>query len=114
NKYPVMIDLAVTPNEQGNSPADPEVPNATLVYKDEVTIEPAITDDEVVVHFPASFIDQEIALEVTGPDGATAGKKKLVLKKPTITLKCKGGPGTYTIKINGKHNAIAEGTAVKK
>lgn len=113
NKYPVMIDLAVTPNSTGTSLPDPEIPKATTVYQEEVTVSPEFTD-AITISFPAAMKDQEISVVCTSSDGTVCASKKFTLKKIVMEFGCKGDPGTYTVKISGKHNLILETQVLKQ
>jgi hypothetical protein len=105
NKYPVMIDLAVTQNTTGTSPADPEIPVDAFVQKEEVSIDSVVTD-ELKIHFSPSFVGQEVEVVATDAAGDKVFKKKFIIRRAEMSFRFKEAPGTYTVKISGKHNLI--------
>ncbi len=105
NKYPVMIDLAVTPNTTGTSPADPEIAGIPVVVNEEAAVTNPV-DDELVLHFPASTIGQDILVEAVDKDNKTQWSKTMVVKDGETRIKCKLSPGTYQLKITSHHSII--------
>lgn len=113
NKYPVMVDLLVTSNTSGNSPVDPEQPVPYSLSKEEVSVD-SLIQDELVVHFPASFQAQEVTIIVTDSKGEEVLNKKFTIKRTESSFRIRQEPGIYTVTIRGKHNLILQTKAEKK
>ena len=113
NKYPVMVDLEVTGNEKGISPADPEVPFARVVEKDTIIIK-GFNDGYLNIEFPESLVGQEIKIECVDKIGEVRKTKRMKLKETAVRLKCYELIGDqYRVIISGKHNVIQEQEVTK-
>ncbi len=108
NKYPVMIDLEVTPNTTGNSPEEPVIAGAPVLTKEAVTI--AYADKQLLLHFPDALKGQEMTVACMDAKGTSQLNKKLTVTNNDMTLKCKLAAGAYTVTIKGRHNLVGEGS----
>ena len=112
NKYPVMVDLEVTSNTTGVSPADPEIPNTRVVEQDETIIkgfDHQPNGRHLNIEFPEALLGQEINIEVTDNQGSTQLEKKMILKETSVHIKCASlTDPEYHVKVSGRHNLIAE------
>ena len=113
NKYPVMVSLEVTSNEQGKSVADPEIAGGKDLVIAPVTISKDV-DKEIAINFPSELLGQEIKIKVTDAQGGEQMEKKVKVKATTMLVNCKLKTGIYTVKITGHHNVIAEAQINKK
>ena len=112
NKYPVMVTLEVTRNPDGKSPANPEIAGAKDLQPEPVHITTGSADN-LDITFPADVIGQEVTIEVRDAAHETVFKKTRSIKKSTVSLHCKLQPGSYTVKVTGHHNIIAEQEVTK-
>ncbi len=113
NKYPVMIDLAVTKNTSATRPANPEIAGVPALLKEEVkwTLHPTTNESHgntLELNFPESFAGQEVTIEFMDSSGASILAKKKKIKDQPVYPDCPKEKGTYTVKIMGKHNLIQE------
>ena len=106
-----MVDLEVTSNTNGKSAPDPEVAGKDLP-KEQLSID-NVADGAIVMHFPADMDGQEVTVKVTDKDGNKLLKKTIAVKAGKMQVKCKLKPGSYTVKITGHHNIVAETTVTK-
>lgn len=112
NKYPVMLDLEVTPNTSGISPKDPEV-GAPVAAQETITIDgPA--NDEITAHFPAGFNDQAMTVAYIDATGKEVNKKSFNVKKQEMRFPFSEPVGTYTVRFCTVHSVAAEIKVVKK
>jgi len=107
NKYPVMIQLAVTSNTTGKSPKDPEIGGVAVAIKVEAKVDNPVKD-ELVLHFPDAMKGQELTITCTDKNGTEQMKKQLTVRHNDEKMKCKLAPGTYTLRINSKHSTMQE------
>lgn len=105
NKYPVMVDLLVTPNTTGTSLPDPEITGAPTVVTEQVSITNPIAD-KLIINFPTAMEGQEITIACIDATGTTVLTKTVTVKDDEAQIKCKLPAGEYTIKVTGKHNLI--------
>ncbi len=104
NKYPVMLDMEVSPNINGVSPPDPEIAGKPVANKESVFVDP-VSDGILSVHLPADVIGQQITISFL-KDGDTKLKKTLLIKDRNVQIKCKLSPGAYFLQITGHHNVM--------
>jgi hypothetical protein len=113
NKYPVMVDLEVTSNTNGVSPADPDIARVKAITKEEVSITNPV-GEQLIMHFPEDMKDQEITIECIDQNGKVQMKKTTTVNVPETQVRCKLTPGAYSVRITGHHNIILETKITKE
>src|SRR5581483_3228933 len=100
NKYPVMVDLEVTSNTTGTSPADPEIAGVNVFAKEDVSVVNPV-GDQLIIRFPESLVGQEVTIECFDKNGDSKMNKTKTVKDREMQVGCKLGSGEYTLKITG-------------
>lgn len=113
NKYPVMVDLEVTSNTNGTSPADPEIFGAKAFAKEDISVDNPVGDN-LILHFPANMNGQAITIECLDKEGNSQMNKAKTINNTEMQLRCKLSPGVYTLKITGHHNVMLETKITKQ
>jgi hypothetical protein len=103
NKYPVMVDLAVTPNTSGSSLPDPEITPSAVASV-------SMTGESIRVVNPANgtirllvsdrLIGQSLQVELTDISGRMLMERTIVASSTTTTVENTLAPGTYIIRVN--------------
>ena len=102
NKYPVMVDLAVSPNTTGVSPPDPERPTTSIVgeslpKKSVSVVNPVHAD--IILHVSDNLIGHEIFVKCADALGRILIDKTILVDNGSVTIPCKFIPGVYYINI---------------
>ncbi len=102
NKYPVMVDLLVTPNTTGISLVDPEITSSAVINqtseKDLVTItNPA--DAQIILHFTNTLFGHIVSFECIDLLGRSQIHETVTVNNELMQLPCNLKPGIYFVKI---------------
>ncbi|HXS35255.1 MAG TPA: hypothetical protein VN721_01030 [Flavipsychrobacter sp.] len=116
NKYPVMVDLAVTSNTTGVSPTDPELPTAVArleLSKEHITIVNPILS-RLTMHIPEALIGKPVTTECYDSYGRLLMQKNIVLNSSVMQLQNNWQPGVYYIRIYNKDGILCHTSIVKE
>ena len=113
NKYPVMLELEVTSNTNGASPADPDIAGINTFANDVVSVTNPV-GEQLNIHFPDDMNGQEITIECIDQEGSVQMKKAATVKGQEMQVRCKLNPGAYTVRITGHHNIMLDTKITKE
>ncbi len=102
-----MVDLEVTSNTSGTSPADPEIAGGKVFAKEDITVENPV-GEELVIHFPVNMNGQGVTIECVDKDGDSKMNKTKTINGAEMHIRCKLSTGEYTLKIIGHHNVMTD------
>jgi hypothetical protein len=107
NKYPVMADLVVDTKRTVTGGTRTERYSAKVFYKEEISFSEPI-DNNLKIHFPPDMLGQDFKLTCADAGGVESYKKKFKVTDLDFETNLNLAPGTYTLKLVGHHNLIAE------
>ncbi len=117
NKYPVMVDLAVTQNTTGTSPSDPEITPTGIAgevfVQEQVSLVNPITSN-ISMYFSPGLIGQNVTVECFDMLGRSVLKQPVNIGQRSIDIPCSLNKGVYTLRIYSKHSVLCMTTVVKK
>lgn len=108
NKYPVMLELEVTQNATGMSPANPEIAGAKIFVKNEVSVTAPVKGKKLVLHFPGDRKGQDMKIECFDKDNVSQFTKTKTVKDTDMQIDFKVKPGEYTLRISTHHSIVFE------
>jgi hypothetical protein len=111
NKYPVMVDLLVTPNTTGTSLPDPEMVPSSVVNlsltNDQVTIaNPAY--GPIAMYFSNSVVGQTVSFECVDMLGRLQMHQTITVDNETMHLQCNLTPGIYYVRITDSNRVLCQ------
>jgi len=116
NKYPIMVDLALTSNTTGVSPADPELPTAVAglsLPKEQIAIvNPFIS--QLTMHIPDALIGRQVMVECYDSYGRMLMQKSIALNSSIVRLPNNWQPSIYYIRIYDKDGILCHTSIVKE
>ncbi len=117
NKYPVMVDLLVTPNTTGISPVDPEILNVsvanTTLNSNHATVVNPVSSQMTIV-FTEGLIGETVSLECTDIVGRVKFRKTIKVTNTTEQLATNLTPGIYYIMIADDKGIVARTVITKQ
>jgi hypothetical protein len=114
NKYPVMVDLLVTPNTSGTSQPDPEasaVTNLTLTADYASLANPV--DSRFTINFSNSLMGQEVSFDCIDIVGRRRLHQVISVSGETMSIPCNLSPGTYYVRITRSTELICQSVVTK-
>jgi methionine-rich copper-binding protein CopC len=106
NKYPVMLDLLVTPNSSTHKTVSTEK-TAPVYHKEEIKIT-AATAKDLQLRLNEGVLGEEITMEVFDGTGNSVMKKKLKAKDANQSIPCSLNSGTYKVQFCTTHNLMSK------
>ena len=117
NKYPVMVDLAVTQNTTGTSLPDPEIPPTAVINQTITTQHMAVTNpvgDNIILHFSEGLINQTVFLDCIDMLGRLQIHQAFVVNNAATQIPCSTlKPGIYCVRITNNSGIICQTKLVK-
>ncbi len=118
NKYPVLLDLEVKTGA-GTHPKNTEIAGVAVLAKEQVKVElterQGSDNAKINIVFPEALLGQQVTIICADASGKEKLKKEIAkLKATDLQLSITLEPGSYTVKISGKHNVISETKITKK
>lgn len=107
NKYPVMIDLAVTSNTSGVSPTDTEIPASvkTIAQKSDLYVVNPIKD-ALIISSVSRFKGQKITFKIIDLSGRVLVKSQLQLNEDRIQVPIQLQQGIYLLRITDHEQRV--------
>ncbi|PZF73374.1 T9SS type A sorting domain-containing protein [Taibaiella soli] len=115
NKYPVMVDLLVTQNTTGNSPADPEMAATAvpgMLLKNAIAVVNPVGGD-ILLHCATSLMNKKIEIGCYNTDGKVVLQKDFVVDNPVVAIPCMFNPGIYFIRVVTTGQTLIQQTIIK-
>lgn len=117
DKYPVMLDLAVTYNTSGISPVDPEIPlgvsNTKLLGGNISIVNPV--SEQLTIYVPNSLLGQKIIVDCYDELGRKMIDIDVFISKQKLQLPCSLHTGIYFIQLRSEgNNVLYKGAIVKQ
>jgi hypothetical protein len=116
NKYPVMVDLLVTPNTTGSSLPDPEIiPSAVASHPYEAH-EAAVVNpvrEQLALRFSSSLMGTVVTVDCIDMTGRTRLHNTLSVDREDISLNCPVQPGIYFVRVMSEGKIINQSTVTK-
>jgi hypothetical protein len=109
NKYPVMLDLLVTPNTTGVSLVDPEVTPSSVTAVEQGEERVTIVDPvgtAIILHISDDLIGKKISIDCTDMLGRSHIHELIVAGNGTLQVPCSLAPGIYAVKIASDNGII--------
>ncbi len=111
NKYPVMVDLLVTPNITGTSLPDPEIIPSSVA--DQTLINEYITivnplNNEIIMNFSNNLLGHSLSFELVDILGRSQIKRVMEVNNITMKIPCQLKPGIYYVRIAGSGNVVCQ------
>lgn len=115
NKYPVMVDLLVTQNTTGISPADPEIV-ATAVP--ELSLKNAVAvvnpvGSTIMLHCSTALLGKKIMVSCYNTDGRIVLQQTLTVDSPVMQLPCDLNTGVYFLRLSSSGQTLMQQTILK-
>ncbi|HEY5393142.1 MAG TPA: T9SS type A sorting domain-containing protein, partial [Hanamia sp.] len=99
DKYPIMLDLAVTYDSTGISPTNPVTSvNSITPETEKITVNNPV-ENSVVLHFPADNIGQKCMMTCYDICGRNLFSEQFIVGSTTLTKTINLIPGTYLLRI---------------
>jgi len=114
NKYPVMVDLAVTSNTTGISPIDPEITPSgisQILLKEQVIINNPVSD-QIILHFTQSMMGKEVVVDCIDMLGRTQIHETINVRNELMQIPCNVKAGIYCVRVMMNGN-ISQTVVVK-
>jgi len=117
NKYPIMLDLLVTPNTTGISPVDPEITPAgvatTILPDDHANIINPV-DESLKIYFSNGLLGKTVMVSCTDMIGRTRMMQTIVVNNAMIELPFNCEAGIYYLRIVNNGNIVCQTMITKK
>ena len=116
NKYPVMVDLRVTPNTTGTSLPDPEIIPSAVISKELLNDHVAIVNpvgDQVILHCSGGLIGQTISFDCIDVLGRSRIHESIRVDNEMVRIPCNLEPGIYFSKVMNGNELISQSTLTK-
>jgi len=116
NKYPVMVDLLLSPNTTGVSPVDPEITPAAVININKNAehisiINPA--DESLSIIFSPDYIGDKVSVSCYDAIGRKVIQEDVDISSSNIQLPFNVLPGVYYVKVFN-NTVLYETSVVKK
>ncbi len=118
NKYPIMMDLIVTPDSNGLSPADPELYNVTGINNTTTQdkkiniVNPA--RDGLSIYFSNEFIGKKIGIHCFDNFGRIIFSKEITVANNKVQLPFKTAPGAYFVSLTSDNITVYKSAIIKE
>ena len=117
NKYPVMVDLLLTPNTTGSSPSDPELVQTAItdqhLENGRVTLVNPV-GSEIVLDCSTSLIGRKILLECVDMLGRALISRRVLVENETVSIPCSFSPGAYYVRVTDNGYVLCKTILLKK
>jgi hypothetical protein len=116
NKYPILVDLLLSPNTTGTSLPDPEILPSTVVNHSMITEYISVANpvgSQIVLNYTSGLIGQTVSVECVDMLGRNRLNIKLVIENGSMQIPCNLEPGVYALRVVNGAQIICQAIITK-
>jgi len=116
NKYPVLVDLLVTPNTTGTSLPNPEIePSVVANYQlnsDKVNVANPV-GAQLMFNFSGSLVGESVSITCTDMLGQVRMNQTFIVGQQVQQISCDLTPGAYIVRVVANNNIVYQAVVSK-